>query len=93
MNNGPISGVRIKAAALTSPAAPQFYRVLGDVPEGSRVFQVSGIDCEHERFRLYITAGREETDEQVLERAREIFDDSWVSSVDEEDIEWEGAAT
>ena len=32
---------------------------------------------------------------RLLERAREIFDDSWVSSVDEEDIEWitEGAST
>lgn len=31
----------------------------------------------------------------MLARARELFDDSWVEAVDEEDIEWitEGAST
>lgn len=64
------------------------YRSINDVPVGSRVFQVRGVDCDREHFRLWIAASPTEAPEDVLERAREIFDDSWVSSVDEEDIEW-----
>lgn len=91
--NGPISGVRVKEFG--SAGAPLFYRRIDDVPEGSRVFQVTGQSCDYERFRLYMTAAPEESADDVLARARELFDDSWVEAVDEEDIEWitEGAST
>lgn len=94
MHNGPISGVRVKECG--SAGAPLFYRRIDDVPYGARVFQVTGQDCDYERFRLYMTASAEESADDVLARARELFDDSWVEAVDEEDIEWteeEGATT